>query len=53
MLYSIKTTHNELLQSQKAAASNLAYLVLSEAVAIQQVGVNRFTYTVLHYNLIP
>ena len=42
----------QVLQSQKAAASNLAYLVLSEAVAIQQVGVNRFTYTVLHYNLI-
>ena len=42
----------QVLQSQQAATSNLAYLVLSEAVAIQQVGVNRFTYTVLHYNLI-
>ena len=42
----------QVLQSQKAATSNLAYLVLSEVVAIQQVGVNRSTYTVLHYNLI-
>ena len=42
----------QVFQSQKAAASNLAYLVLSEAVAIQQVGINRSTYTVLHYNLI-
>lgn len=42
----------QMFQSQQAATSNLAYLVLSEAVAIQQVGVNRFTYTVLHYNLI-
>ena len=41
-----------MFQSQQAAASNLAYLVLSEVVAIQQVGINRSTYTVLHYNLI-
>ena len=42
----------QVFQSQQAATSNLAYLVLSEAVAIQQVGINRSTYTVLHYNLI-
>ena len=42
----------QVLQSQQAATSNLAYLLLSEAVSIQQVGINRFAYTVLHHNLI-
>ena len=53
MNYSIRNiVIMQVLQSQQAATSNLAYLVLSEVVAIQQVGINRSTYTVLHYNLI-